>query len=116
MLAHAKPCQMIVFDIDDYNCKNARKLWGKIPKPYSQQATFYPDQYVLYEGMIPAAQHWAISRKACKTNHIEKFNNPLPQRVSHLVHSAWSFSKHLANHIGAIQSFICHYNLTPASA
>jgi hypothetical protein len=55
MLANAKPCQMIAFDIDDCNCKNARKLWGKIPKPYSQQATFYPDQYVLYEGMIPAA-------------------------------------------------------------
>jgi hypothetical protein len=27
-----------------------------------------------------------------------------------------SFSKKLANHIGAIKYFICHYNLTKATA
>ena len=83
-----------------------------IPKAYRQHATFYTDQYVVYKGVIPAAQHHPIGKLARKTNHIERFNNTLRQRVSRLVRSALSFSKRLANHIGAIKYFICHYNLT----
>ena len=75
-------------------------------------ATFYTDQYAVYTGVMPVAQHWAISKLARKTNHIEHFNNTLRQRVSRLVREALSFSKKLANHIGAIKLFICHYNLT----
>jgi IS1 transposase len=62
--------------------------------------------------VIPAAQHRAISKLARKTNHLERFNNTLRQRVSRLVREALSFSKKLANHIGAIKLFICHYNPT----
>jgi hypothetical protein len=51
-----------------------------------------------------------------KTNHIERFNNTLRQRVSRLGREALSFSKKLANHIGAIKLFICHDNLTRAAA
>jgi len=71
---------------------------------------------VVYEGVIPAAQHRAISKLARKTNHIERFNNTLRQRVSRLVREALSFSKKLAHHIGAIKLFICHSNLTRAAA
>lgn len=48
-------------------------------------------------------------------NH-ERFNNTLRQRVSRLVRDTLAFSKKLANHIGAIRYFICHYNLTRAAA
>jgi insertion element IS1 protein InsB len=85
---------------------------GIISKAYRRYATFHTDQYVVYQGVIPAAQHRAISKKARRTNHIERFNNTLRQRVSRLVRSALSFSKKLDNHVGAIQYFICHYNLT----
>jgi len=66
--------------------------------------TFYTDQYVVYEGVIPAAQHRAIHKLARKTNHLERFNNTLRQRVSRLARDALSFSKKLAHHIGAIKS------------
>src|SRR5215471_1505968 len=89
-------------------------MW--IPQAYRQHATFYTDQYVVYEKVIPAAQHKAISKLARKTNHIERFNNTLRQRVSRLVRDALSFSKKLANHIGAIKLFICHYNMARAAA
>jgi insertion element IS1 protein InsB len=111
----AKTRQIIAFHVGDRSRKSARQLWSKIPKAYRQQATFYTDQYVVYEGVIPAARHKAINKKARKTNHIERFNNTLRQRVSRLVRSALSFSKKLANHIGAIKYFICHYNLTRAT-
>ena len=62
------------------------------------------------------AQHRTISKLARKTNRIERFNNTLRQRMSRLVCEALSFSKKLANHMGAIKLFICHYNLTRAEA
>ena len=43
------------------------------------------------------------------------FNNTLRQRVSRLVREALSFSKKLANHIGAIKLFIYQYNLARAA-
>jgi insertion element IS1 protein InsB len=58
--------------------------------------------------MIPPAQHKAMTKKARKTNHVERFNNTLRQRRSRLVREALSYSKKLANHIGAIKFFLCH--------
>jgi insertion element IS1 protein InsB len=112
----AKTRQIIAFHVGDRSHTSAEHLWAKIPHAYRQHATFYTDQYVVYEKVIPAAQHKAISKLARKTNHIERFNNTLRQRVSRLVRDALSFSKKLANHVGAIKLFICHYNLTRAVA
>src|ERR671919_120189 len=112
----ARSRQVIAFSVGDRSRRSATRLWAKIPEVYRQQATFYTDQYVVYEGVIPTAQHKAISKLARKTNHVERFNNTLRQRVSRLVREALSFSKKLANHIGAIKMFICHYNLTRAAA
>ena len=108
--------QIIAFHVGDRSHTSAEHLWAKIPHAYRQHATFYTDQYVVYEKVIPAAQHRAISKLARKTNHIERFNNTLRQRVSRLVRAALSFSKKLANHIGAMKLFMCHYNLTRAAA
>jgi insertion element IS1 protein InsB len=116
MAMDAQSRQVIAFHVGDRSRRRAKRLWAKIPQAYRQQATFYTDQYVVYERVIPAAQHKAISKLARKTNHIERFNNTLRQRVSRLVREAWSFSKKLANHIGAIKLFICHDNLTRAAA
>jgi insertion element IS1 protein InsB len=66
--------------------------------------------------VIPAERHKAITKHARKTNHIERFNNTLRQRVARLVRETLSFSKKLANHIGAIRYFICYYNFARAIA
>jgi insertion element IS1 protein InsB len=91
-------------------------LFQNSGKAYRQHATFYTDQYVVYEGVIPGAQHRAISKLVRNTHHLERFNNTLRQRVSRLVHEALSFSKKLAHYIGAIKLFICHSNLTRSAA
>jgi len=111
-----KTRQVIACYVGDRRRKSAKRLWAKIPLAYRQHATFYTDQYVVYEGVMPAAQHNAIHKLVRKTNHIERFNNTLRQRVSRLVRETLSFSKKLANHIGAIKYFICHYNLTQVAA
>jgi len=104
--------QIIAFHVGDRSRDSAKELWAKIPEVYREQATFHTDQYEAYTGVIPAERHRAITKKARKTNHIERFNNTLRQRVSRLVRETLSFSKKLANHIGAIKYCICHDHLT----
>jgi insertion element IS1 protein InsB len=107
--------QILAFHVGDRSQDSAKHLWAKISAMYRECAIFYTDQYAAYTGVIPAAQHKAINKRARKTNHIERFNNTLRQRISRLVRSTLAFSKKVENHIGAIQYFICHYNLTRAA-
>ena len=112
----AKTRQVMAFHVGDRGRESAKQLWANIPAGYQQHAMLYTDLYEVYAGVIPPAQHKAITKQARKTNHIERFNNTLRQRVSRLVRETLSFSKRLANHIGTIRYFICHYNLTRATA
>ncbi len=112
----AKSRQIIAFHVGDRSRESAKALWAEIPEVYQQHATFHTDQYDVYNGVIPAERHKAITKKARKTNHIERFNNTLRQRLSRLVRATLSFSKKVENHIGAIKFFICHYNLEKAAA
>jgi insertion element IS1 protein InsB len=107
--------QIIAFHVGDRSQESAKLLWANIPVVYRERATFYTDQYAAYTDVIPPAQHKAITKSARKTNHIERFNNTLRQRVSRLVRSTLAFSKKVENHIGAIRYFISHYNLGRAA-
>jgi len=60
--------------------------------------------------VIPPARHVVCGKESGRTSGVERFNCTLRQRVSRLVRKPLSFSKKLANHIGAIKYFICHYN------
>ena len=108
--------QIIAFHVGDRSRQSAQELWEKIPAVYQEQARFYTDCYEAYKGVIPSAQHQAITKLARKTNHVERFNCTLRQRVSRLVRATLSFSKKLTNHIGALKYFICDYNLTRRAA
>jgi IS1 family transposase len=106
--------QIIAFYVGDPSHASARQLWANLPAVYREQAMFSTDQYTVYTRMIPAPQHKAITKKAHKTNHIERFHNTLRQRVSRLFRATLAFFKKLVNHIGIIKYFIYHYNLTNA--
>lgn len=54
------------------------------------------------ETVLPSKCHRAVGKESGETNHIERYNNTLRQRCSRLVRKTLSFSKKLANHIGAI--------------
>jgi insertion element IS1 protein InsB len=71
---------------------------------------FYTDFWAAYACIFPSKRHQPVCKDSGKTNHIERFNNTLRQRVSRLVRKTLSFSKKLENHIGAIWYFIHHYN------
>jgi insertion element IS1 protein InsB len=111
-----KTRQIIALHVGDRRRDSAKALWSEIPAVYQEHAIFHTDQYEVYNGVIPAERHKAITKHARKTNHIEHFNNTLRQRVARLVRETLSFSKKPANHIGAIKYCICHYNRTRGTA
>lgn len=92
--------------------EGAQGLWNSLPSVYRQCAVCYTDFWSAYEQVIPSKRHRPVAKQSGKTNHIERFNCTLRQRVSRLVRKALSFSKKLANHIGAIWYFVHHYNAT----
>jgi insertion element IS1 protein InsB len=102
--------QVIAFYVGDRSRESARELWRRITAAYRERATFYSDDWEAYKGVIPAERHVVCGKESGHTSGVERFNCPLRQRVSRLVRKSLSFSKRLANHIGAIKYFICHYN------
>ena len=70
----------------------------------------YTDFWEAYKTVIPDSRHQPVDKSSGETNHIERLNNTLRQRISRLVRKSLSFSKELDNHIGAIWYFIHHYN------
>ncbi|MBD2309526.1 IS1 family transposase [Chroococcidiopsis sp. FACHB-1243] len=96
--------------VGDRTRKSARKLWTSLPEIYQQSALVYTDFWQAYKTVIPSKSHRAVDKQTGLTNHIERLNNTLRQRVSRLVRESLSFSKKLNNHIGAIWYFIHGYN------
>ena len=74
--------QIIAFHVGDHSNKSAPQLWANLPAVYREQATCYTNPYAVYTGVMPAVQHKAITEHARKTNHVERFNNTMRQRVS----------------------------------
>ncbi|MEE4358133.1 MAG: IS1 family transposase, partial [Desulfococcaceae bacterium] len=87
----------------------AEGLWNSLPPVYRQCAVCYTDFWSAYEEVFPSKRHRGAGKESGKTNHIERFNCTVRQRVSRLVRKTLSFSKKLENH-GAIWNFILYYN------
>lgn len=102
--------------VGDRSAEAARALWDSLPSVYQQWATCYTDFWEAYNSIFPEDRHHAAGKESGQTNHIERFNCTLRQRVSRLVRKTLSFSKKMENHIGAIWYFIHHYNSTIRAA
>lgn len=89
--------------------EGAIALWQSLPDCYLDAET-YVDFWEAYDAIFYADKLHHVGKKSGQTNHVERFNNTLRQRVSRLVRETLSFSKKLINHLGAIWLFIHHYN------
>ena len=94
--------------------EGAQGLWDSLPPVYRQCAVAYTDFWKAYSVVFPTKRHKAVGKETGKTSHIERFNCTMRQRISRLVRKTLSFSKKLANHIGAIWYFVHHYNASLA--
>lgn len=88
----------------------AEELGYSLPPDYRPRAVCYTDFLEAYASVLPSKRHKAVDKASGNTSRIERLNNTLRQRCSRLLRKTLSFSKKLANHIGAIWYFIHHYN------
>lgn len=102
--------QIVGIHVGDRKRKDAKKLWKSLPGVYRQCAVCYSDYWEAYEKVIPEYRHRAVGKESGQTNHIERFNCTLRQRVSRLVRKTLSFSKKEDNHIRSIRYFIWKFN------
>ena len=105
-----KTRQVIAFYVGDRSRDSAIELWNNIPAELKEKSIFHTDDWEAYKTVIPAKRHKYLKIKK-ETNHIERFNLTVRQRVSRLVRQSLSFSKLLENHICALKYFFCYYNL-----
>lgn len=89
----------------------AMALWQSLPDCYLDAET-NTDFQKAYQTIFYADKLHQVGKDSGQTNHIERFNNTLRQRISRLVRETLSFSKKLINHIGSIWLFIHHYNVS----
>lgn len=92
--------------------ESAKALWNSLPAVYRQCAVSYTDFWDAYAASLPSERHCAVGKETGQTNRIERLNCTLRQRISRLVRKTLSFSKKIANHIGAIWHFVHHYNVS----
>ena len=108
--------QIVAFAIGCRGVKTCRILWSRIPQiPQAYKAgRCFADIWEAYARVVPSEQ-LEQSPTYGPTNHIERFNRTLRQRLGRLTRQTASFSKcELMHHI-AIHLFVHHYNCSKVS-
>ena len=85
-------------------------LWNAVPESY-KQGVCYTDFWRAYSTVIPTEQHQAVGKDTGLTNHVERFNCTLRQRLSRFVRKTLSFSKSDQMHLICLHLFLVRYNL-----
>ena len=101
--------QVVAYVIGDRSEKTCRKLWERIPVAYRTAQT-YSDFWEAYRNVFPEETHRSVGKEAGQTNHVERWNNTLRQRLARLVRRTLSFSKSDFFHELVIKLFIYRYN------
>ena len=103
--------QVVAFVIGDRSARTCARLWGKIPENYKHCYTF-SDFWDAYAKVFPTKTHCMVGKETGETNHVERWNNTLRQRISRFVRKTLSFSKKDSFHHMVTKLFIFNYNLS----
>ena len=101
--------QVVAYVVGDRSEKTCQRLWTAIPWRY-RKALCYTDFWGAYAMVIPSEQHEAVGKDSGLTNHVERWNNTLRQRLGRFVRKTLSFSKCLEMHLACLSLFIYRYN------
>lgn len=105
--------QVVALAIGNRGKKTCLWLWKAIPEAY-KKAHCFADIWEAYSKVIAASQLTQSHSKA-GTNHIERFNCTLRQRLGRLVRETFSFSKTDYMHLVVLSLFIHSYNRSKLS-
>ena len=102
--------QIVAYTLGDRSTQTCQELYHKLPDQYRACKT-YSDFWDAYKAVFPKDTHQALGKEAGQTNHVERWNNTLRQRMARFVRKPLSFSKSLASHHLFVKWFSFHYNL-----
>jgi len=105
--------QIVAYAIGDRSERTCRLLWARVPAALRRALTF-TDFWEAYSKVVPEGQHVACGKGSGQTNHVERWNNTLRQRLARFVRKTLSFSKSDAMHETCLVLFLHHYNTTTA--
>lgn len=105
--------QVVACVIGGRGIATCRQLWQAIPIIFKQGVCF-TDFWDAYRVVIPDEQHQAVGKETGLTNHVERFNNTLRQRLARFVRKTLSFSKSDEMHLICLHLFLHRYNLERA--
>ena len=101
--------QIVAYVVGDRSEATCRKLWERIPAAY-RECHSYSDFWEAYQQVFPEETHQAVGKESGQTNHVERWNNTLRQRLARFVRKTLSFSKSDYFHKLALKLFIYRYN------
>jgi insertion element IS1 protein InsB len=84
--------QVVAYVVGDQSKMTCQRLWEAIAEGYRQGFCF-TDFWGAYAAVIPATQHSAVGKVTGETDHVDRWNNTLRQRLTHFVRMTLSFSK-----------------------
>lgn len=84
--------QVVAYAIGDRSERTCRLLWKRIPKSY-RKGLFYSDFWESYRKVLPKGRHRPVGKSEGQTNHVERWNGTLRQRLGRFVRKTLSFSK-----------------------
>ena len=105
--------QVVASAVGDRSKRTCQRLWEAIPQGYRQGHCF-TDFWAAYAAVIPEEQPTAVGKETGETAHLERWNNPLRQRLARFVRMTLSFSKSAIMHEACLLLFLHRYKLERA--
>jgi insertion element IS1 protein InsB len=89
--------QEVAYAIGNRGGETCRLLWERVPESY-RRGILYSDFWESYQKVLPEDQHQPMGKSSGQTNHVERWNCTLRQRLGGFVRKTLSFSKSEAMH------------------
>ncbi len=103
--------KVVAYIIGDRSERSCRELWEVIPEKYKKLHS-YSDFFFFYLKIFPVETHRSVGKESGETNHIERWNNTLRQRLGRYIRKTLSFSKSEFFHYVVTHLFVRKYNLS----
>lgn len=102
---------IVAYHLGDRGDIDCLLFYKKIPNEYRRLKS-YSDGWDSYKNVFPydKLRHECVNKGSGKTNHIERFNNTVRQRLARYVRKTLSFSKSEYWHNLVTKLFIIEYN------
>ena len=100
---------MVAYVCGDRNDETCTDLRCRIPTAYFSLATC-SDHWSSYDAVFDPDTHRSVGKHTGLTNHVERFNATLRNRLGRFTRKTLSFSKNKENHDAVLHLFLLKYN------